>query len=407
MITRRTRVQLLVFAVITLAGVSYVGARFAQLDRLVLDQSYTVVAHYPESGGIFTGAEVTYRGVRVGRVGHLQLTDAGVDVHLDIDNEWDEIPADTRALVGNRSAVGEQYVELQPNVDAGPYLRDGSQIDDVATPIRTEVLLADVARTVDSVDRRALRVTVHELGAAFAGTGEDLQQIIDSSGSFIETANAGFDVTTALIRDSNVVLQAQVDSASSLRTFARGLRAFSRSMVGADKDLRAVIDSGSSAAGQLRTLLEQNEAEVAELLRGMITTGHVAVANLPGIRQLLVAYPVVLEGSFGVVSRDPGSGLYGVHSGLSLSPTTPCHAGYEGTETRSPQDLEPRDLDLDARCIEPATQSNPRGYQNLPRAAVRLDRDTGMAPQLVRGESWKLFFLAPLMTTGPAFGEES
>ena len=35
MITRRTKVQLLVFALITLVGVSFVGARYARLDRLV------------------------------------------------------------------------------------------------------------------------------------------------------------------------------------------------------------------------------------------------------------------------------------------------------------------------------------------------------------------------------------
>ena len=68
MITRRTKLQLLVFAIITLVGVSFVGARYARLDRLVLDQSYTVVAHFADSGGAFAGAEVSYRGVRVGEV---------------------------------------------------------------------------------------------------------------------------------------------------------------------------------------------------------------------------------------------------------------------------------------------------------------------------------------------------
>ena len=34
MIAQRTKVQLIVFAVITLLGVSYVGARYANLDKL-------------------------------------------------------------------------------------------------------------------------------------------------------------------------------------------------------------------------------------------------------------------------------------------------------------------------------------------------------------------------------------
>ena len=49
-----------------------------------------------------------------------------------------------------------------------------------------------------------------ELGAAFKGTGRSLGQIIDTSNSFIRTADANFTTTTALIKDSNVVLQTQV-----------------------------------------------------------------------------------------------------------------------------------------------------------------------------------------------------
>ncbi|WP_183095896.1 MCE family protein [Nocardioides stalactiti] len=373
MITRRTKVQLLVFVIITLLGVTFVGARYAKLDRLFVDQSYTVVAHYPESGGIFAGGEVTYRGVGIGRVDKLELTDEGVDVYLEIDNEWDEIPADTLALVGNRSAVGEQYVELQPNTDSKPFLEEGSEITEVATPIQTEVLLGDLARTVSSVDQEALRVTVRELGLAFDGTGEDLQQIIDTGNSFIETANDNFDITTALIRDANTVLQTQVDSSSALRTFASELSVFSRAVVGADKDLRKVIDSGSFTANQLRTFLEQNQAEFSDLLRNLNTTGRVVVKNIKGLETLLIAYPILLEGSFTVVDKNATTGLYETHVGLIITQTPPCYEGYEGTDTRSPSNVEDRPLNMGARCTEPPTKSNPRGYQNLPRVRPDLD----------------------------------
>ena len=42
MITTRTKIQLVIFALITMVGVSFVGARYARLDRLVFDKSYTV-----------------------------------------------------------------------------------------------------------------------------------------------------------------------------------------------------------------------------------------------------------------------------------------------------------------------------------------------------------------------------
>jgi len=169
MITKRTKIQLVIFVVITLLGVSFVGAKYAQLDRLVLDDSYTVAAHFPDSGGIFAGAEVTYRGVTVGRVSSLELTNDGVDVMLDIENGEDSIPADTIALVGNRSAVGEQYVELQPKSNGKPYLEDGSEIQqsDTEIPIQTSKWLVDTQRLVNSVPKQALRTVVSEFGAAF------------------------------------------------------------------------------------------------------------------------------------------------------------------------------------------------------------------------------------------------
>jgi len=330
MITRRTRIQLMVFVLITLLGVSYVGARYARLDRLVFDDSYTVVAHFQDSGGIFAGGEVSYRGVRIGQVNKLQLTDQGVDVYLDIDKSYDTIPADTLAVVGNRSAVGEQYVELQPQVDTSPYLHNDSEIaqDDTRTPIPTQKLLGDITNTVESVNRPALKTTVTELGKAFGGTGQDLQRIIDTGNAFIKSANDNFDVTTALIKDSNTVLHGQVDSASDIRTFARDLSLFSGTLAGSDQSLRAVIDNGSATAIQLRTFLEDNKVDLGELINNLVTTGDVIVQHLAGVRQILVIYPYVVEGGFTVVAKSPDTGLYDAHFGMIITNAKVCHQGY-------------------------------------------------------------------------------
>lgn len=422
MITRRTRIQLLIFVAITLLGVSFVGARYAQLDRLFYDEDFTVVAHFSDSGGIFEGGEVTYRGVEVGRVSQLELTDAGVDVHLAIENSHDDIPADSVAVIGNRSAVGEQYVELQPNVDTGPYLRDDSEIanEDTRLPIPTQKLLADISNTVSSVDQEALATTVDEMGKAFAGTGEDLQQIIDTGNSFIREANANFDVTTALIRDSNTVLTTQLRSANAIRTFAREMSLFSSSLVGSDKDLRQVIDDGAAAATELRTFIEDNEVDLGELFNNLVTTGEVIVEHLPGVRQILVIYPYVVEGGFTVVSKSPDTGLYDAHFGLILTNNPVCHQGYESTNTRPPQDGSNRPMNENARCTEPAAMSNARGAQNLGRAGAayrapvasydpetdrlrwgsRLDpaltQPGTLAPTSFGEDSWKWLFLQPL-----------
>lgn len=425
MITARTKVQLIVFAIITLVGVSFVGARYARLDRLVLDQSYTVVAHFADSGGAFAGAEVSYRGVRVGQVDRLVLTDEGVDIHLEIDDDHRDIPADAHAVVGNRSAVGEQYVELQPQSEDGPYLDEGSEIAQelTTTPIQTDTLLTHLSETVSSVDQRDLRTVNRELGLAFSGMGKDLQTIIDSGNSFINAADENFAVTVDLIRDSNTVLRGQVASESAFRRFARDMSAFSTTVAGSDKDLRRLIDNGSASANELRTFLEANEVDLGELINNVVTTGELVVTHLDGVEQLLVLYPYVVEGGFTVVSKSPGSGLYDAHFGMVMTDTPhPCRAGYESTDQRSPLDGSNKPMNEAARCTSPPTETNARGSQNAPRpraatgwsspdvavdpasgavvwgsdAVARLLDPGRPAPRTLGNDTWKWLLLQPL-----------
>ena len=426
MITRRTKVQLLIFVVITLVGVSFVGARYARLDRLFYDSTYEVTAHFASSGGIFAAAEVTYRGVKIGSVEELVLTEQGVDVVLAIDNKFDDIPAGTLAVVGNKSAVGEQYVELQPKTDDAPYLEDGSEIavEDTKTPIQVETLLSNLATTVDSVDQDALRTTVSELGAAFAGTAEDLQTIIDTGNDFINAANENFDTTTALIRDSNTVLTGQIDSESAIRSFATNLSLFTGALADADPAVNKLLDNGSGAAVGLRRFIEDNQVELGDLINNLITTGETITAALPGLEQILVVYPYVVEGGFTVVSKSPDTGLYDAHFGLIVTDNPICHRGYESTDTRPPQDGSNRPMNLKARCDEPPAQSNARGAQNVydrfrapadytGPVAASYDPETGrltwgdrvpgdlsnpgtVAPRTLGKESWKWLYLQPL-----------
>jgi phospholipid/cholesterol/gamma-HCH transport system substrate-binding protein len=380
-ISRKTKVQLAFFVVITLLGVSFVGAKYARLDAVVTDRSYVVVGHFPDSGGIFTGAEVTYRGVDVGRVTDMVVTDAGVDVVMDIENDAPPIPADLQAVVANRSAVGEQYVDFKPRNDNKPYLADGDEIatQDTLTPLSTTKLLIDIDDLVRSVDRKNLRTFVSELGQAFKGAGRDLSTIIDTGNAFIETADANFEVTATLIRQLQPVLRTQIVSRSAIQSFSRDLALFTDTLRTSDADLRRVIANGSSASRTLRAFIEDNEDEIGQLVNQLLTTGKIVRAHLDGLEQVLVVYPYTVEGGFTVVARDPETGLYDAHFGLVTQMTPPvCERGYQGTNKRPPEQRNENPLNTNARCTEPQGVSNARGAQNAPaynRAPVVAEYD--------------------------------
>lgn len=370
MITRTVKVQLLAFATLTAVGVSYVGAEYTGLVDEVLDRGYTVHADFRDSGGVFAGAEVTYRGVPVGRVGALRLTGGdGVTVTLDIEDGAPRIPADTLAVVANRSAVGEQYVDLQPRTSRGPYLLDGSAIPrrNTRVPLPTTDLVLSLDRLVNSVGKKDLRVTVDELGEAFAGTGPHLSRLVDSGNALVESASQALPETIALIEDSRKVLKTQADQGSSIKSFARDLALLSGQLKASDGDLRKLIGNARPAAQEVNSLLKSTGPELSVLLANLISGGQVTLARLPGVEQALVTFPVMVAGSYTVI---PGDGT--THFGLVINADDPpaCTRGY-GTARRDPADTSTREANTEARCTLPrGSESSVRGAQNAPGASA-------------------------------------
>jgi len=369
MIRRGTQVQLLVFALITLVTVSILSARFVGLTDKIMGGTYLVSADFADSGGIFKGSEATYRGITVGTVEALKLKKNGVLVQVRF-NRGIQIPKDTIAVVENRSAVGEQYIDFQPRTARGPMLAAGSIVPrvDTRSPIRIDSLLLHLDKTVKSVDRKQLGIVVDELGNAFAGGAPDLQRLLDSGDALTKAATEALPQTIKLIDDGKVVLDTQRATSSSIKDFAKNLADFSETLKGSDADVRLVLDRGAVASRELDDLIKENQSSLATLLTNFITIGQVTTAHINGIEQLMVTYPDVVAGGYTVV---PGDGT--AHFGLVLNVDDPkaCTAGYGGTKRIGPdqtKNLPP--VNSSARCTLPrGSSSSVRGAQNAPSSA--------------------------------------
>jgi len=369
MIRRSTKIQLLVFALITLVTVSILSARFVGLTDKLLGGTYLVAADFEDSGGIFKGSEATYRGVTVGTVEALKLKKGGVLVQVRFERGT-LIPTDTIAVVENRSAVGEQYIDFQPRTARGPMLADGSVVPRVNTrsPVRIDSLLLHVDRTVQSVDREQLSIVVDEMGNAFADGGKDLQRLLDSGDALTKAATEALPQTIKLIDDGKIVLDTQRATAGNIKSFAKSFADLSETFKSSDSDLRLVLDRGAVASRELDGLIKDNQAPLATLLTNFVTIGQVTTARINGLEQLMVTYPDVVAGGYTVV---PGDGT--AHFGLVFNTDDPkaCTAGYEGTKRIGPDqttNLPP--VNNGARCTLPrGSTTTVRGSQNAPQPA--------------------------------------
>jgi phospholipid/cholesterol/gamma-HCH transport system substrate-binding protein len=380
MLRRTTKIQLGLFVLITLLGISYVSAKYVGLAKYVVgDDGCTITADFKDAGGIFTNAEVTYRGVTVGKVGAIHLRKEGIRVDLDLDNCGSpQIPASTGATIADRSVVGEQYVDLRPpegtKTGVGPYVRANSNIpmSRTAIPTATQVLLTDLDRLVNSVDLENLRITVGELGKAVSGKGNDLGDLLDATNAMLATANspANLQATIALIEDSSSVLQTQLDDKDPLQSWTHSLNLLSQQLKASDGDIRHLFDTGPGDLDVVTQFIKDNRTDIGVTLANLITTGDLLIRHIDGVEEVLELYPALAAG--GPTALHDRAGALGLIMQSAPMPQD-CgepdkdREGYVGTVRRQPGALSPIAPNVAARCTAPASSgTNIRGSAHVP-----------------------------------------
>ncbi|MFJ4652932.1 MCE family protein [Nocardia sp. NPDC088792] len=365
--SRLVRNQLVAFVVIAVLGVAFVGAKYVRLDNMLGIGLYHVKLEIDNTdkqaantGNLSKGAEVTYRGVPVGRVGSTDITPDGVVIDLEMDSGAPKVPANAKAVVADRSAIGEQYVDLQPTANGSPYLRDGSVITGATLPIPVETLLSSVDSFASTTDLAALSTTVTELGKAFDGRGDDLKVLVDSLNKFTATGIDALPQTMDLIRRAKTALGTQADQSSAIRQFSDGLDQLTAQLKSNDPDIRRLIGTGTSAGSAIQHLLQESGPALTKDLTNLRVLLAAISPKFYALGPVLSMLPLL---PLGGTSTVPGDGT--THFGLVLETNNPpaCTVGYEGTQAiiaqqkaQNPNFDDTRDdfpFNTDAKCTAP------------------------------------------------------
>ncbi len=164
MLTRFVRNQLIIFTIASVVGIAVMVMAYLQAPTLLGIGRMTVKLELPRTGGLYQFSNVTYRGVQIGKVTDVRPTRTGAEATLSLDTS-PKVPADLQARVLSVSAVGEQYVDLVPRTDSGPYLANGSVIPAKNTTVPQAVgpMLDQVNSLLKSIPKERLSDLLDEL----------------------------------------------------------------------------------------------------------------------------------------------------------------------------------------------------------------------------------------------------
>ncbi|GAA1650581.1 virulence factor Mce [Mycolicibacterium murale] len=370
MLTRFIRIQLVLFTISALVAMGIMVIGYLQAPTLFGLGRITVTVQLEGTGGLYRFANVTYRGVEMGKVTDVRPTRDGAEATLSLQTA-PRVPADLRAVVRSVSAVGEQYVDLQPETDSGPYLEDGSVIAMAQTSIPQAVgpMLDRASALLDSVPKDRIPQLLDESFAALDGAAYDLGSLFDSSSTVITDANNVADQMKSLIDDSRPLLDGQAQSTDQIRTWAAGMAGITGQLVDNDPQIRTLLERAPGAADEASRLFNAVKPTMPVLLANLTSVGQVAVAYHASLEQLLVLLPpfVAATQTVGVARNNPTGMAMGDFT-LAMNDPPACTVGFlPPSSWRSPDDLSDIDTPDGLYCKLP--QDSPiavRGARNYP-----------------------------------------
>ncbi|MET0206665.1 MAG: MlaD family protein [Thermoleophilaceae bacterium] len=187
-------------------------------------QGYRVTVPFPEATQLAQEADVRISGVRVGKVKKKEPNkQTGLtDTEIEIEARYAPIPKDTRAILRQKTLLGETYVELTPGTRSSGRVEDGGRLP--AGQVAETVELDEILRTFDPVTRAQFSTWFDQAGRAALGNAEPLNDALglltpfaEETDDVLEVLRAQSGATRRFIRDTGVVFDSLTARTGQLR----------------------------------------------------------------------------------------------------------------------------------------------------------------------------------------------
>src|ERR1700758_989333 len=222
MLTRRIKIQLSIFATLTAIAVAVLVVHYLHIRTLMGVGQYTLKADLPASGGLDATANVTYRGITLGKVPAVEPTRKGVVATSRIADRY-KIPIDASANVHSVSAVGEQYVDLVSEGNPGQYFSHGQTITKSTVPAQIGPALDAANRGLAVLPKDKIASLLHETAQSVGGLGPALQRLVDATQAIASDFKTNISDVDDIIQNAGPIIDSQVNSGDAIERWSHNL----------------------------------------------------------------------------------------------------------------------------------------------------------------------------------------
>ncbi|AGZ51656.1 virulence factor Mce family protein [Mycobacterium kansasii] len=366
MLTPFIKRQLIVFAVLTVVSLLVLGVYYLRIPSLAGIGRYTLKAELPASGGLYPTANVTYRGVTIGKVTDVEPTPTGAEATMSIDSRY-KIPVDASANVHSVSAVGEQYLDLVSTGNPGKVFSPGQTITKGTVPSEIGPALDTANRGLQVLPADKIPVLLDETAQAVGGLGPALQRLVDATQAIVGDFRTQINDVNDIIDHSGPVIESQVRSGDAIERWAHNLNTLAAQTAKRDQNVKSILSQAAPTADQLNEVFTDVRDSLPQTLANLEVVFDLLKRYHKGVEQVLVFLPQ--GASIAQTVAAPFPNMAALDLALAINQPPPCLTGFiPASEWRSFADTSLQPLPTGTYCKIPMdTPANSvRGSRNIP-----------------------------------------
>jgi virulence factor Mce-like protein len=186
-------------------------------------KGYRFTVPFPQAQQLAQQADVRVSGVPVGKVIKTSLgADGRAHALIELKARYAPVHADARAILRQKTLLGENYVELALGSRAAPAIPDGGELG--PGQVAASVTLDEILRSFDARTRTAFETWLQSLAAGLGGRGRDLNDAFGNLNPFTADGQRLLAILASqhaavreLVRNTGVVFDALTQRDQQLR----------------------------------------------------------------------------------------------------------------------------------------------------------------------------------------------
>jgi virulence factor Mce-like protein len=255
--------------------------------------TYQVRAIFDNASFLTPGEDVKIAGVKVGKVGSLDVTpDKKAAIVLEIDDAgFTPFHTDSHCSIRPQSLIGERYVECTSGTDQAPALgaipkgQKGSGQHLLALQHTSAPVDVDLIGNINRLPyRQRLALIINEFGTGLAGNGQNLQDAIRRANPALQQTDK---VLSILAAQNRTLASLAADSDAVLAPLAAKRRNVSHFVVAANQTAQATAERSAD----IQRTFQKLPAFLRELKPTLVDLGNVAEQGTPVLTDLHTAAP--------------------------------------------------------------------------------------------------------------------